>query len=112
MPVDIEPRRTRSMQPRTSVGQRGLRAALRIGLINNMPDAALQSTEAQFVGLLKGAAGSQPVTVRLSSFPELPRSAEALAQIGCLLVPRGAPGRAPRRPHRHGHRAHGAASDR
>jgi len=70
------------MQPRTSVGQRGLRAALRIGLINNMPDAALQSTEAQFFGLLKGAAGSQPITVRLSSFPELPRSAEALAQIG------------------------------
>ena len=70
------------MQPRTSVGQRGLRATLRIGLINNMPDAALQSTEAQFFGLLKGAAGSQPITVRLSSFPELPRSAEALAQIG------------------------------
>jgi len=70
------------MQPRTSVGQRGLSAALRIGLINNMPDAALQSTEAQFFGLLKGAAGSQPITVRLSSFPELPRSAEALAQIG------------------------------
>jgi len=64
------------MQPRTSVGQRGLRATLRIGLINNMPDAALQSTEAQFFGLLKGAAGSQPITVRLSSFPELPRSAD------------------------------------
>lgn len=81
MPVDIEPRRTRSTPPRTSVGQRGLRAVLRIGLINNMPDAALQSTEAQFFGLLNGAAGSQPLTVRLSTFPELPRSAEAQTQV-------------------------------
>jgi homoserine O-succinyltransferase/O-acetyltransferase len=70
------------MQSHPSVGQHGLTAALRIGLINNMPDAALQSTEAQFFGLLNAAAGSQSVTVRLSSFPELPRSAEALAQIG------------------------------
>ena len=69
------------MQPRTSVGAARPRPALRIGLINNMPDSALQSTEAQFCGLLEGASGSQSVTVRLSSFPELPRGAEALAQI-------------------------------
>jgi homoserine O-succinyltransferase/O-acetyltransferase len=54
---------------------------LRIGLINNMPDAALQSTEAQFRALLGGAAGSQAVTVRLSSFPELPRAREAAEQV-------------------------------
>ena len=78
MPVDIEPRRTRSTLPRTSAGQRSPEATLRIGLINNMPDSALQSTEAQFFGLLRGAAGSQRVMVRLSSLPELPRSAEAL----------------------------------
>jgi homoserine O-succinyltransferase len=42
-----------------------------------MPDAALQSTEAQFHALLEGACGSQAVTVRLSSFPELPRGPEA-----------------------------------
>jgi homoserine O-succinyltransferase/O-acetyltransferase len=79
MPVDIEPRRTRSTPPRTSTGQRGPEAAVRIGVINNMPDSALASTEAQFCGLLKAAAGSQRVTVRLSTFPELARSAEGRA---------------------------------
>ena len=46
-----------------------------------MPDAALQSTEAQFCALLEGAAGSHAVTVRMSSFPELPRSPEAAQQV-------------------------------
>jgi homoserine O-succinyltransferase len=81
MPVDIEPRRTRSAPPRTSVGHPGPGAGFRIGLINNMPDSALQSTEAQFFGLLRGAAGSQAVTVRLSTFPELTRSAEGQAHV-------------------------------
>ena len=48
-----------------------------IGLVNNMPDAALHSTETQFRNLLSAAAGSQPVRLRFSSFPELPRAAEA-----------------------------------
>jgi homoserine O-succinyltransferase/O-acetyltransferase len=76
MPVTLEPRRTPSAPPRTIVGQPPA-ATIRIGLINNMPDSALQSTEAQFCGLLEGASGSDAVTVRLSSFPELPRSGEA-----------------------------------
>jgi homoserine O-succinyltransferase/O-acetyltransferase len=79
MPVDIEPRRTRLKPPRTGMGQHGRLAALRVGLINNMPDSALQSTEAQFLGLLGAAAGAQPVTVRLSTFPELERSAAGQA---------------------------------
>lgn len=53
----------------------------RIGLINNMPDGALHSTEAQFCGLLEAAAGSQAISVRLSSFPELPRESAALERI-------------------------------
>lgn len=48
-----------------------------IGLVNNMPDAALHSTETQFRNLLSAAAGVQPVRLRFSSFPELPRAAEA-----------------------------------
>ena len=51
-----------------------------IGLINNMPDAALQSTEAQFGTLLGSAAGSTPIILRPSSFPELPRGPEGQAR--------------------------------
>jgi homoserine O-succinyltransferase len=52
-----------------------------IGLVNNMPDAALHSTETQFAGLLQAAAGDEEVRLRLTSLPELPRSAEALEHI-------------------------------
>ena len=69
--------------PRLSAADRRSRAGpLVIALINNMPDAALQSTEAQFGGLLRGAAGAREVRLRLSSLPELPRSREALEHIG------------------------------
>jgi homoserine O-succinyltransferase len=47
---------------------------LTIGLVNNMPDAALKSTERQFRDLLTGAAGGPSVALRVFSFPELPRS--------------------------------------
>lgn len=50
--------------------------ALVIGLVNNMPDAALKSTERQFRDVLAGAAGGHKVMLRVFSFPELPRSAE------------------------------------
>ncbi len=81
MPVILEPRSTPPPSSRTNVGRSHTAGALRIGLINNMPDAALQSTEAQFCALLEGAAGSQAISVRPSSFPELPRSAEAAEQV-------------------------------
>jgi homoserine O-succinyltransferase len=42
-----------------------------IGLINNMPDAALLSTERQFSELLSRAAENVPVCIRFFSFPEL-----------------------------------------
>ncbi len=80
MPVKLEARGTQASPAPEALG-RSNSAAIRIGLINNMPDSALLSTEAQFAGLLEGAAGTQAVTVRLSSFPELPRGAESLARI-------------------------------
>jgi homoserine O-succinyltransferase/O-acetyltransferase len=52
-----------------------------IGLVNNMPDAALHSTEGQFGGLLQAASGDEAVRLRLTSLPELPRSAEALERV-------------------------------
>jgi homoserine O-succinyltransferase/O-acetyltransferase len=45
-----------------------------IGLVNNMPDAALESTERQFLELLNAAAGAIPVHLRLFSLPDVPRS--------------------------------------
>ncbi len=45
-----------------------------VGLINNMPDAALISTERQLFGLLNAAAGKIPVRLRFYSLPEVPRS--------------------------------------
>ena len=49
-------------------------APLVIGLINNMPDSAVEGTETQFTSLL--AAGSESVHVRLrfATLPEVPRS--------------------------------------
>src|SRR5262249_15703147 len=52
-----------------------------IGLVNNMPDAALHSTENQFAGLLQEASGGLSVRLRLTSLPDLPRSPEALEHI-------------------------------
>jgi homoserine O-succinyltransferase len=47
---------------------------VKIALINNMPDAALEDTELQFFDLLNAAAGKIPVHLRLYSLPKIPRS--------------------------------------
>ena len=57
------------------------RGGIVIGLLNNMPDPALEATELQFSTLLAAAAGSMPVRLRLSSLPELPRGPAAQARI-------------------------------
>lgn len=49
------------------------REPLVIALLNNMPDAALQSTELQFSELLVRAGAAYDVRLRLFSFPELIR---------------------------------------
>jgi homoserine O-succinyltransferase/O-acetyltransferase len=47
---------------------------IRIALINNMPDPALEDTEIQFYELLEAAAGEIPVSLKLFSLPELSRA--------------------------------------
>jgi homoserine O-succinyltransferase len=54
---------------------------LTIGLVNNMPDAALAATERQFTGLLQAAARGRDVTVKLFSLPNVPRAEYARAQM-------------------------------
>ena len=49
-------------------------STVRIALINNMPDAALEDTEVQFYELLDAAASDTPVSLKLYSLPNLPRS--------------------------------------
>jgi homoserine O-succinyltransferase/O-acetyltransferase len=45
-----------------------------IALVNNMPDAALHSTERQFRELLASATEDYPIEVRVFSLPGIPRS--------------------------------------
>jgi homoserine O-succinyltransferase/O-acetyltransferase len=51
---------------------------VRIGLINNMPDAALEDTEMQFMELLDRASTKAPVCLKLYSLPKVPRSDRGL----------------------------------
>ena len=56
----------------TSGGDRA--AAIVVGLVNNMPDQALASTDRQFGELLSKAAGDLSVTLRIFSIGSVPRS--------------------------------------
>jgi homoserine O-succinyltransferase/O-acetyltransferase len=57
-------------------------ASLDIGLINNMPDAALDATERQFRALLAAAAGDVAIDLTLYTLPEIPRTEFGRRQIG------------------------------
>ncbi|HLK23155.1 MAG TPA: homoserine O-succinyltransferase [Caulobacteraceae bacterium] len=56
-------------------------APLVIGLVNNMPDGALQATERQFEQLLHAAAPVGGVSLRYLSLPEVPRGEHARAHM-------------------------------
>ncbi len=63
------------------------RPGLTIGLLNNMPDPALEATELQFAALLGAAAGPRTVRLRFSSLPELARGPLAQARIDASYWP-------------------------
>jgi homoserine O-succinyltransferase len=52
-------------------------ARLKIGLLNNMPDAAMAATERQFSSLLQVAAEGAPVTLKLFALAGVPRGEAA-----------------------------------
>jgi len=56
--------------------------SLDIGLVNNMPDRALEATERQFVALLDAAAGGIMVRLSLYALPEVPRGESGRHHIG------------------------------
>ncbi len=72
---------------RSAAGDRTQRAPLVIGLVNNMPDGALQGTERQFEGLLGEAAGGLDVSVRYLSLPEIERGEHARAHMRGRYAP-------------------------
>src|SRR5258708_30882360 len=61
---------------------------IEIGLVNNMPEAALEATEQQFLGLLAAVAGGSWVHLRFFSLPGVPRSERArgyLSRSSCAV---------------------------
>jgi homoserine O-succinyltransferase len=65
---------------RGTIRDRGKR--IEIGLVNNMPDAALLATERQFCALLEAASGRVEVGLHLYAIRDVPRSDEARATLG------------------------------
>ena len=60
---------------------------LDIGLVNNMPDAALEQTERQFIGLLSAAAGERRIRVKLFSLAEIVRTGAARERVERRYAP-------------------------
>ena len=83
MPVVMEPRSSgRSYAVLSGVHCSPRAASMRrdgigIGIVNNMPDQALEATERQFIGLLAAAAERTSVRVRLFALPGVSRSEAA-----------------------------------
>ncbi|HEY6445211.1 MAG TPA: homoserine O-succinyltransferase [Acidobacteriaceae bacterium] len=59
---------------------------LTIGLVNNMPDAALEATERQFVALLEAASPDFTIALRLYSLPGVPRGRAAASRIASFYA--------------------------
>ena len=57
-----------------SESPKAMASCINIGLINNMPDSALISTERQLFELLNAAAGRLPVRLQLYTLPMIPRT--------------------------------------
>jgi homoserine O-succinyltransferase/O-acetyltransferase len=57
------------------------RSRLVIGIVNNMPDGALQTTERQYRELLFAAAKNFEISLRFFSLPGVPRSHEAQSYV-------------------------------
>jgi homoserine O-succinyltransferase len=80
MPLEIESARSRAALQRGAKRPRAQRAVI-VGLVNNMPDTALEATEAQFARLLSAAADTVPVQLRFYFLPEVPRGPAGLAHV-------------------------------
>jgi len=76
MALEIEPFRSPSPTPAGAATR-----PIIVGLVNNMPDTALEATEAQFARLLGAASGPLPVRLRFYYLPEVPRGTAGLEHL-------------------------------
>jgi homoserine O-succinyltransferase len=81
MSVKIEIPRSHATAPRDGKRHRE-HDEIVIGLVNNMPEAALEATEAQFTGLLRSAAVPFAIRLRFSYLPEVPRGPAGIERVG------------------------------
>src|SRR2546429_8707861 len=80
MPLHVES--ARSAKPaHGGCNRRAASHGIVIGVLNNMPDPALEATEGQFTALLDAAGGSHPVQLRFSCLPGVPRGPAARERI-------------------------------
>lgn len=79
MPLEVEARPSETSVAPSA--ERSGEAPILIGLINNMPDSAVEGTEAQFCSLLAAAAGPRAVRLRFSYLPEVQRDAVTLETV-------------------------------
>ena len=83
MTLEIEFSRSHT-RPHRGAARTGKRRTVLIGLVNNMPDTALEATEAQFARMLSAAADSLHVRLRFYFLPEVPRGAAGGAAIAAV----------------------------
>jgi homoserine O-succinyltransferase/O-acetyltransferase len=74
MPLTILPHRSLAPQTRSGAARWSAPGQIVVGLVNNMPDSALEATAAQFSRLLRAAAGPLQVQLRFCYLPEVPRA--------------------------------------
>ena len=80
MPVFVEASGGRPLWARKQAFGSG-NETVRIALVNNMPDAALEDTETQFFDLLSEAAQGLSVHMKLVSLPNVPRGERGLERL-------------------------------
>jgi homoserine O-succinyltransferase/O-acetyltransferase len=81
MPLNVEPRPLSTAGARSAAPRHGDGHSIVIGLLNNMPDSALEATEGQFSALLEAVAGPMTVRLRFSCLAGVPRGAAATERV-------------------------------
>jgi homoserine O-succinyltransferase/O-acetyltransferase len=75
MPLLIEPKHSHS------AGETREHRGVTIGLVNNMPDAAVEATERQFAALIGAASAGVGIRLRLFAMQEVPRPPRVRARL-------------------------------
>lgn len=74
MPVHMD---SNHLSPKTPGFYEGSSRCITIGLINNMPDSALEATERQFINLLNAASDGMQIRLSRYMMPDVPRQEAA-----------------------------------